>query len=209
MKHLLSQPKFATAVSLVALFVALGGSAWAISANSIGSKQLKPKSVKASDIAANAVNSEKVADGSLLAADFAIGQLPQGARGPQGEGGPTGATGPAGATGPSGPTGAFGEATTVFERAATDLPDNTNASYDVYCLPGQQAVGGGGRGDDTLSEQTILTNTRPAISPGNTEPPLAGQGFTGWRITVVNPTGGAASGIKPEVWAVCVPAPTR
>jgi hypothetical protein len=30
----------------------------------------------------------------------------------------------------------------------------------------------------------------------------------GWRITVVNPTGGAASGIKPEVWVVCVDAAT-
>jgi hypothetical protein len=69
------------------------------------------------------------------------------------------------------------------------------------------AIAGGGRGDDTLSEQTILTNTRPAISSSNTEPPLAGQSFTGWRITVVNPTGGAASGIRPEVWAVCVPVP--
>jgi hypothetical protein len=54
-----------------------------------------------------------------------------------------------------------------------------------------------------LSEETILTNTRPAISAGNTEPPLVGQGFTGWRITVVNPTGGN-TGIRPEVWAVCV-----
>jgi len=77
----------------------------------------------------------------------------------------------------------------------------------VFCPAGQQAIAGGGRGDDTLSEETILTSTRPAISAGNTEPPTNGQSFTGWRITVVNPAGGAVAGIKPEVWVVCVAAP--
>jgi hypothetical protein len=94
-----------------------------------------------------------------------------------------------------------------FEQAAADLANGANGSYDVYCPAGQQGIAGGGRGDATLSEETILTNTRPAISAGNTEPPVSGGSFTGWRITVVNPTGGAASGIRPEVWAVCAPAP--
>jgi hypothetical protein len=81
-------------------------------------------------------------------------------------------------------------------------------SYGAFCPAGKQAIGGGGRGDNTLSEQTIITNTRPAISSTNTEPPLAGQGFTGWRITIVNPAGGDLTGIRPEVWVVCVDAPT-
>ena len=65
----------------------------------------------------------------------------------------------------------------------------------------------GDQGEKGDTGDTILTNTRPAISSSNTEPPLAGQSFTGWRITIVNPAGGAASGIRPEVWAVCVPMP--
>ncbi len=91
--------------------------------------------------------------------------------------------------------------------AVADLAYGTDQSYSAFCLPGQQAIAGGGRGDDPLSEETILTNTRPAISSANTEPPANGERFTGWRITVVNPIGGAASGIRPEVWAVCVAAP--
>ena len=94
-----------------------------------------------------------------------------------------------------------------FTQAPADLLNGQNMSYTVFCPAGQQAIAGGGRGDDTLSEETILTSTRPAISAGNTEPPTNGQSFTGWRITVVNPAGGAVAGIKPEVWVVCVAAP--
>jgi hypothetical protein len=139
------------------------------------------------------------------------GQLPAGAtgsQGPQGSQGPAGARGGTGATGAPGATGTVGAATVQFEQAAADLLNGSNASYDVYCPAGQQAIGGGGRGDDTLSEETVLTNTRPAISSSNTEPPRNGQSYTGWRITIVNPAGGAAAGIRPEVWVTCVAAPT-
>jgi hypothetical protein len=181
--------------------------------NSVGSSQIKK----------NAVSSSKVKDGALLNSDFKPGQLPAGAQGPvgpkgadgkngidgkNGTNGTNGTDGTDGTDGTNGAPGTVGAATTVFFQAPSDLADNNNMSYGAFCPTGKQAIGGGGRGDDTLSEQTILTNTRPAISSGNTEPPLAGQGFKGWRITVVNPTGGAATGIRPEVWAICVDAPT-
>lgn len=74
-------------VALLALFVALGGGAYAalkLPKNSVGSKQIK----------ANAVNSAKVKNGSLLAQDFHAGQLPAGQQGMKGDKGDTGATGP-------------------------------------------------------------------------------------------------------------------
>jgi hypothetical protein len=194
---------YANVMATVAVFLALGGGAYAavkLPRNSVGASQLKK----------NAVSSTKVKNGSLKKDDFAKNQLPAGAPGAVGPAGARGATGPIGPTGPGGPggpPGTFGSVTTVFFQAPADLADNSNMSYGAFCGAGKVAIGGGGRGDDTLSEQTILTNTRPAISSGNTEPPLAGQGFNGWRITVVNPTGGAASGVKPEVWAICVPTP--
>jgi hypothetical protein len=82
-------------IGYIALFVALAGvpTAWAVATNSVGSKQLKPKAVKTSDIADSAVTSPKVADGSLLAHDFASGQLPAGAQGPQGAQGVPGTPG--------------------------------------------------------------------------------------------------------------------
>jgi hypothetical protein len=83
-------------IACIALFVALGGTGYAVSQlprNSVGTPQLKD----------NAVVSAKVKDHSLRANDFAAGQIP---RGPTGNDGPTGEVGP---TGPMGPTGAAGE----------------------------------------------------------------------------------------------------
>jgi hypothetical protein len=190
---------FANVISVLALFLALGGTGYAalkLPKNSVGAKQIKR----------NAINSAKVRNRSLKVVDFGPGQLPVGAAGPTGatgRTGPTGPRGPAGTNGTNGTNGTFGSVTTQFEQAASDLANGANGNYDVYCPAGQVGIGGGGRGDDTLSEETIITNTRPAISSSNPEPPLAGQGFKGWRITVVNPVGGTASGVRPEVWAVC------
>ncbi|MCW3015191.1 MAG: hypothetical protein JWO02_2283 [Solirubrobacterales bacterium] len=69
------------------------------------------------------------------------------------------------------------------------------------------AIGGGGRSDDQASESAAVTSSRPAVSAANTEPPDDGNGFTGWRITVFNPTGGVNAGIRPTVWVTCVVAP--
>jgi hypothetical protein len=177
-------------MSVIGVFIALGGT-------SVAAISLKRNSVKGKHIARNAITSAKVKNASLFAKDFAAGQLPKGEKGDTGE------KGEKGDKGDTGDAGAF-TITTQFEQAASDLANGSNASYDVYCPAGQRGVAGGGRGDATLSEETILVNTRPAISAGNTEPPLTGGPFTGWRITVVNPTGGAASGIRPEVWVVCI-----
>jgi len=97
-------------LSLLALFVALGGTSYAVvilPANSVGTKQIRPKGVKGSDIASNVVTSSKVKDGSLLVADFKRGQLLAGAPGP---GGPKGDTGAAGPQGPPGATQSSAEA---------------------------------------------------------------------------------------------------
>jgi hypothetical protein len=84
---------YANVIATLALFLALGGGAYAairLPKNSVGSKQLK----------ANAVSSAKVKKGSLLSGDFKAGQLPAGRVGPQG---PKGDIGQPGQTGPQGP----------------------------------------------------------------------------------------------------------
>jgi hypothetical protein len=194
---------FANLTSVMALMIALGGTSYAaitIPKNSVSSAQIKKSGVANSDLRANAVTSDKVKDGSLLAADFGANQLPAGPRGltgPKGDPGLQGIPGVAGTTGP---------ATVQHFQAAADLGDGLKASYEVYCPAGQQAIGGGVRGDDTASEATSVTSSRPAISASNTEPPANGQGFTGWRVTVTNLAGGVTTGIRPEVWVVCVTA---
>ena len=194
---------FANVTSVLALMIALGGTSYAaikIPKNSVSSAQIKKSAVSNSDLRANAVTTEKVKDGSLLAADFGANQLPAGPRGL------TGATGLKGDQGLQGLVGTTGPATVQRLQAAADLGDGLKGSYDVYCPAGQQAIAGGVRGDDTLSEATSVTSSRPAISASNTEPPTNGQGFTGWRVTVTNLLGGVVAGIRPEVWVVCVKA---
>jgi hypothetical protein len=106
MPRISSRLTYANVVASLALFVALGGGAYAaitLPKNSVGSKQIKNGSVKNADLANSAVTGAKVKPGSLLSADFKPGQLVPGAPGPAG---PTGAAGPKGDTGPS--TGAAG-----------------------------------------------------------------------------------------------------
>jgi hypothetical protein len=69
------RPSHATVVAYLALFVALGGSAWALAANSVGTAQLKDGAVTNPKLAKSSVGTGKVIDGSLLAHDFAAGQL--------------------------------------------------------------------------------------------------------------------------------------
>src|SRR3954451_6428494 len=91
-------PRASTALALVALAVALGGTGYAatlLPAGSVGTAQLRD----------GAVVSSKVKNGSLRAADFAPGELPAGAQGPQG---PAGSAGPQGSAGPAGPQGPKG-----------------------------------------------------------------------------------------------------
>jgi hypothetical protein len=127
----LSRPSPAMVVALIALFIALGGGAYAavsMPANSVGSKQLKNGAVIGSKLATNAITSAKVKDGSLLAQDFAAGQLragPQGATGPRGATGfvgPPGPAGPAGATGPPGPAAVSAEFTTTNTSLGVGAP---------------------------------------------------------------------------------------
>jgi hypothetical protein len=87
---------FANVVSVIALFVALGGVGYAaikLPKNSVGSKQIKDGQVKGGDLGPGSISSGHVADGSLLGEDFAAGQLPAGPRGPAGADGQDGQDG--------------------------------------------------------------------------------------------------------------------
>ena len=104
-------PSPAMIVALIALFVALGGAAYAgvtLSNNSVRSSTIVNGQVKTVDLANsavtnaklknNAVNSAKVKDGALEVADLSAGAQAT----LKGGIGPVGATGPAGATGAAG-----------------------------------------------------------------------------------------------------------
>lgn len=115
-------------VSMFALVVALGGVSYAavqLANNSVGTAQLKK----------NAVIGSKVKDGSLTAADFATGQLPQGPAGP------TGAPGP---QGPAGPSiliaGEFGSASTAIFLKTVNFTVSTPDGAPVVGSPAMWLV---------------------------------------------------------------------
>jgi len=88
-------PSPAMVVALIALLVSLSGVGYAaivVPKNSVGTAQLKK----------DAVVSSKIKNGTLLARDFAKGQIPRGATGPAGPAGPAGSAGPAGPAGAAG-----------------------------------------------------------------------------------------------------------
>lgn len=69
MSRLRNQINPALILSIVAIFIALGGGAYAaLSANSVGTKQLKKNAVTAKKIKANAVTGTKVASGAISTA---------------------------------------------------------------------------------------------------------------------------------------------
>lgn len=97
-----SKLTYANVIATIALFLALGGGAWAATTlpkNSIGTAQLR----------SGAVTGEKVRSGSLIASDFAEGELPAGPRGATGPQGLPGTPGTPGAPGEEGEPGARGE----------------------------------------------------------------------------------------------------
>lgn len=193
--RLRSQLSYANLMATLALFVALGGGAYAavkLPANSVGAKQIKK----------NAVRSADVKNSSLLAADFRRGELPSGARGAQG---PAGARGPAGLQGPQGQgcppadpacRGPQGLPGTNGQNGATNVVVRTgSASVNplvsiAKCTAGERATGGGGAGGPIL--QSV-----PYISDGHAgdQPAGPGQIPTGWGVTLQS---GTASS-----WVVC------
>ncbi len=126
-------------VACLALLVALTGTSVAAASqlvprNSVGTAQIRDNAVARTKIRNNAINSTKVANRSLLAVDFAAGQLPAG---PAGPGGPTGAAGP---TGPTGPPGVSGYQILTASNSVVSRLDN---SVTIPCPAGKRVFGGG------------------------------------------------------------------
>ena len=106
-------PSPAMVVALIALFVALTGTGYAVTQlpkNSVGTAQLKN----------NAVTTVKVKNGTLVKADFRAGQLTPG---PKGDPGPKGEQGPQGEQGLPGTGAAL-----AFGASVGDSPKTTSST---------------------------------------------------------------------------------
>ena len=167
----MKKPSPALILSTAALFVSLGGGAYASGA-------LAPHSVGARELKSKAVTSIAVRDHSLLAADFAAGQLPAG---PKGDAGPAGGKGDTGPRGPKGDPGDPGVTGTHVVSTISTIVNGAGKHNSVYCDAGETALGGGGH---------IGTNNRPGTSISRNEPVIDASGKSvGWLIIAGNLSG--------------------
>jgi hypothetical protein len=164
------RPSPAMVVACLALLVALGGTSVAavsqLARNSVGPAQLQFGAVTAPKIRSNAVNSSKVANRSLLRADFAPGQLPAGPTGPQG---PAGPAGPAGAAGPAGVIGAITVRTNAV-AVVDGVEDNVfnTARIQRNCEANERAISAGTSwGDDGNDLKLVTQELEPALNASN------------------------------------------
>jgi hypothetical protein len=110
-----SRMTYANVMATIAVFIALGGTGYALSKlpkDSVKAKQIATDAVGAEEIQAGAVGTAEVAEGSLLSSDFGANQLPTGPAGPQGPAGANGQDGQDGQDGSQGPPGPVFAATT-------------------------------------------------------------------------------------------------
>jgi hypothetical protein len=188
----LRKPSPALLISLLALFVALGGSSYAaltLPKASVGAKQLKK----------NAVTSPKVKPGSLLLSDFRASQR-AGLVGPRGPEGPQGVQGVKGVDGAPGAPGA----TNVTRRigALTNIGADGSGTATSACDPGERAVGGGGIAwNGTTLDFDLISSypTFPGGAPADVGVP------TGWSAAYVNrdSNNDNAGAIDVRAWVVC------
>jgi len=162
------QLSFANVVALIALFVALGGSAYAVTSlphGSVGTAQLKN----------GAVTGAKVKKGSLLRSNFKAGQLPAGAQGPAGPTGAQGPAGPTGAEGKSGPEGPAGPTASAFADSNNQFGLTTELVPVVELGGGPLAEGSGLLVVKVPSR--IVSNATVTIFKPTTEGTVTGQSF--------------------------------
>jgi hypothetical protein len=174
---------YANLTATLALFIALGGGAYAatLPRNSVGAKQLKAGAVERIKIKKNAVNDTKVLDESLTGSDIregTLGKVPSAA-----------AADAAANAGHANSSAALDKVT--YKSLPGSAEVNTTVGITVPCDPGQRAIGGGAQVTDPVSAYIVDTFPQP--------------GGTAWTARVANglAPGGAAQSFT--VYALCAP----
>jgi hypothetical protein len=140
--HLRSSLTYANVMATVAVFVALGGTSYALATGSIDSRELKNNSIRSKDIRNNDVLSKDVRNRSLLARDFKVGQLPKGDTGPRGQQGSPGISGL--------------KVVSAQTAASSESPQEATAT----CPAGKRVIGASGEivGGGSLTETDVAIN---------------------------------------------------
>jgi hypothetical protein len=180
-------PSHHTVVAYAALFVALGGTSYAaikLPANSVGSRELRNRSVQLRDLAppARPPTRARLAESVTQILTDPNGGLNITVHGEKGD------KGDAGPQGPAGPQGAPGlQNVTTREATGNDVGPNQEAGAVAQCAPGETVLGGGGRFEATGTSSAQMTQSLP-------------DSASSWRVTYQN---GSVNSGHVHAWAVC------
>lgn len=180
-------PRHSTIAAYASLFIALGGTSYAaikLPANSVGSRELRNRSVKVADLSPSArpPSRARIAQAVTdVVTDPATGINIK----VTGEKGDTGAQGPAG---PAGPAGAPGVAKVIVRDAVSgDVAPQSEGSASAHCAAGEKVLGGGGRFEGAGA---ILSMSMPLSDPDQ-----------GWGVVFTNASTSNAGRV--HAFAVC------
>jgi hypothetical protein len=167
MSKVKSRLTYANVIATIALFLALGGGAFAafkIPKKSVGTKQLKAKAVTEGKLGDKAVTNAKIAGDAVNASNIAAGQVIKDI--------------------------------TVREVTRANVANNGFAIDRPQCAAGEFAIAGGGGftvlGTRNYGNNDIETNMRTfAPIDANEDAATAGQNATGWLVSAQNLSGAA------------------
>jgi hypothetical protein len=186
---------YANVVATLALFLALGGTSYAV--KQLGSNDIRDNSIRSRDVRDNSLGSGDIHNGSLALRDFKPSQRP---RGPRGKGGPRGPrglrgkTGKAGKRGKTGKTGAAGiSGVTVVSKDTAR--DSNNKSGTAQCPSGKRALAGG-----------AILKTGPPGSIALADSGPSGSTPSGWTAGGIEVNNATLEPWQLTVYAVCAKA---
>jgi hypothetical protein len=162
-------------IALLALFVALGGSAYAfhLGKNAVKTKNIKNSAVTEAKLAPGSVSGSKIADGAVSASKLAAAGVG---------------------------SGNLARIEVIFESES--LPDGSTHSPVATCPPGERLIGGSGDVGATNSPDIVVTGTRPASSSGNAVG--TGDSADAWEAIGNNYPGGNTSTSYVAAYALCL-----
>ena len=134
------RPSHATAVAYLALFLALGGTSYAVATGAIGTREVKDNSLRSADIHNNTIRGSDIRNGAITRADLVPGLAPRGPRGLPGRPGTQGPQGLPGAPGEPGSAVAYarvrgdGTVDTSLSKGIAQANVSKPAGNGIYCF---------------------------------------------------------------------------
>ena len=176
-----------TVVAYLALFAALGGSAYA--AVTVTGKNIKNGTVTGKDVKNRSLGKSKLSPTALSSLTGERGPAgPQGAPGPKGEPGEQGLAGATGETGLQGPSGVSGYEIKVSQGMS--VPKGQTYGDQVNCTSGKSVLGGGSANYPNNAPARVVSS-----APGG-----ANGDRTGWSVQVYND---GDQSFSSYTWAIC------